>query len=172
VARLLSDRKFAVTGRLLGVDNTGLVGPMFTLRIPATSCDIRRPGSYLDFVLLDANRKTLTRQISIDDKLVVVLHFATANISKGTRNEMAFHIEPRNKCRRISYCKRVFEAYDPVNGKVIENDGNHIIAVDAGVPVVVSLLQHKPAQTKQIKLNSWVTFWPAPPVHGLILGKA
>jgi len=169
---MLSNRKLAVKGKLVAVDNASLVGPMFTLRIPASSCDIRKPASYLDLVLLDANRKTLTRQISIDDKLLVVLHFATSNISKGTRNEMTFHIDPPSKCRRISYCRRVFEAFDPVNGKVIDNDGKHIIAVDAGVPVVVSLLNHTPAQTKQIKLNSWVTFWPAPPIHGLILAKA
>jgi len=43
--------------------------------------------------------------------------------------------------------------------------------VDAGSPIVVSLLEHKPSQTKQIKVNAWVTFWPAPPTHGIILGK-
>ena len=57
-------------------------------------------------------------------------------------------------------------------GKVIENDEHHMIVVDAGLPIVVSLLEHKPTQTREVKLNSWVTFWPVPPTHGIILGRA
>jgi hypothetical protein len=171
MAKLLSDKKYAVRGKLVAIDNSGLLGPMFTLRVPPTSSDVRRPGSYVDFVLLDVNRKTLQKRIGIDDDLQVILHAATSAISKGTRNELTFQIDPRSKCRRISHCRRLFDATSPINGKVIDNDTRHTIVVDSGVPVVVSLLQHKPAQTKQIKLNSWITFWPAPPTHGVILGK-
>jgi len=135
------------------------------------SFDLQRPGSYVDFTLLDTNRKTLQRRIHLDDELDVIVHAATAAVSPGTRNELTFQTAPRSRCQRISHCRRAFESLSPVNGKVIDNDEHHVIVVDAGAPVVVSLLQHKPSQTKQVKLNSWVTFWPAPPTHGIILGK-
>lgn len=170
MAKFLSDEKYAVRGRLVGIDNTGLVGPMFTLRIPPTSCDPQRPGSYIDFVLLDTNRKTLQKRIGMDDELSVILHAATATLEKGTRNEATFQVLPRNQCQRISHCTRTFNSMGPFNGKVIENDEHHSIVVDAGVPVVVSLLEHKPSQMKELKVNSWVMFWPAPPTHGIILG--
>ncbi len=172
MAKLLSDRTYAVRGRLVAVDNGDLVGPMFVLRVPPTTADIRRPGSYIDFALLDVNRKTLQKRIGLDDELEVILHAATVKVEKGTRNELTFNIIPRGKCQRISHCRRVFEGCNPINGKVIENDGHHTIVVDAGVLIVVSLLEHKPTQTRQVKLNSWVTFWPSPPTHGIILGKS
>ena len=171
MAKLLSDEKYAVRGRLVAVDNSGLVGPIFTLRVPPTTFDLQRPASYIDFQLLDTNRKTLQKRIRIDDELQVIIHAATAAVAGGTRNESTFQIAPRGRCQRISHCRRAFGSMSPVNGKVIDNDGHHSIVVDAGVPVVVSLLEHKPSQTKQVKVNSWVTFWPAPPTHGIILGK-
>jgi len=172
MAKFLSAKTYAVRGKLVAVDNSGLVGPLFTFRVPPTSADIRRPGSYVDFVLLDVSRKTLQKRISLADELQVILHAATAKVDKGTRNELTFKIEPRSKCQRISHCKRAFDACSPINGKVLDNDARHMIVVDAGVPVVVSLLAAKPSQTRQIKLNSWVTFWPTPPTHGVIIGKA
>lgn len=172
MAGLLTDVRFAVLGRLVAIDDSGLVGPMFSLRIPPTTFDVQRPGSYMDFILLDVKRKTLQKRINIDDELKVILHSAAASITKGTRNELTFAVWPRGKCQRISHCRRSFDGCCPVNGKVVENDGRHTIVVDAGVPIVVSLAEHKPAETKQIKINSWVTFWPSPPTHGIILGKA
>ncbi len=172
MGKLLTDEKFAVLGRLVAMDNSGLLGPMFTLRLPPTTCDVRRPASYVDFVLLDVKRKTLLKRISVDDELQVILHVATADLSNGTRNELTFQIEPRNKCKRISHTRRIFDGCSPINGKVIENDAHHVIVVDTGVPIVVSLLGYKPTKSRQIKINSWVTFWPSPPTHGIILGKA
>ncbi len=169
--KLLSDDRYAVRGKLVGVDNSDLVGPMFTLRIPPRTCDLQRPASYIDLILLDTHRKTLQKRINIDDELQVIIHAATAAVSKGTRNELTFQTTPRNQSQRISHCRRVFASVSPVNGKVVDNDGHHTIAVDVGVPVVVSLLEHKPSQTKQVKLNSWITFWPVPPTHGIVLGK-
>jgi len=171
MAKLLSDERYAVRGRLVGIDNSGLLGPLFTLRMPPNTFDLRRPGSYIDFTLLDTHRKTLQKRIHLDDELQVIIHAATAAVSPGTRNELTLQTTPRGKCQRISHCQRVYTGLAPVNGKVIDNDGRHVIVVDAGVPVVVSLLEHKPSQTKQIKLNAWVTFWPVPPTHGIILGK-
>ena len=92
-------------------------------------------------------------------------------MSGGTRSELTFQLAPKGKSQRVSHATRRFESLTPLNGKVIDNDGHHLIVVDAGVPIIVSLLQHKPSQTSQIKLNSWVTFWPGPPTHGIILGK-
>jgi len=171
MAKLLSDERFTVRGRLMAIDNSGAVGPMFTLRVPPNTYDVQRPGSYIDFHLLDARRKTLQKRIHLDDELDVVLHAATAAVEPGTQNELTFEVVPRNKCPRVSHCTRQFAGCSPVNGKVVENDGRNMIAVDAGVPLVVLLLDHKPTKTKQIKINSWVTFWPAPPTHGIILGK-
>jgi len=172
MAKLLTDKKYAVKGRLVGVDNTGLVGPMFTLRVPPNTFDVQRPGSYMDFLLLDTHRKTLQKRIDVNDELLVIIHAATPAASKGTRNEKTFFMALRSRCQKISHCRREFVGASPVNGKVVDNDGHHVIAVDAGVNIVVSLLEHKPSQTKQIKVNSWVTFWPTPPTHGIILGKA
>ena len=171
MAKLLTDDKYAVRGRLVAVDNSGLIGPLFTIRVPPNTADVQRPGSYMDFVLLDTNRKTLQKRIRIDDELDVIIHAATAGASAGTVGELTFENRPRSKCQRITHCRRVFENASPINGKVIENDGRHTIVVDAGVPVVVSLLDHKPVQTKKIRMNSWLTFWPSPPTHGIILGK-
>ncbi|MHC4984119.1 MAG: hypothetical protein ACYTF6_13250 [Planctomycetota bacterium] len=171
MAKLLTDETYAVRGKLVAIDNSGIVGPLFTLRVPPATADVQRPGSYIDFALLDTHRKTLQRRIHVDDELNVIIHAATASISRGTRNELTFLTEPRGKCQRISYCRRVFEAITPINGKLIDNDARHTIVVDAGVPMVVSLLEHKPTQTRQLKVNSWVTFWPSPPTHGIILGK-
>ncbi len=171
MAKLLSDEKYAVRGRLVAVDNRQLVGPLFTLRIPPSSSDIQRPGSYIDLVLLDTHRKTLQKRIHVDDELKVIIHAATAKLDKGTDREVTFNIALRSKCQRISHCRREFAGITPINGKILENDGRNTIAIDAGVPIVVSLLEHKAAQVKQLRINSWVTFWPSPPTHGLILGK-
>ena len=171
MAKLLSDETYAVCGRLVAVDNSGLVSPLFTLRLPPNTFDVQRPGSYIDFLLLDTHRKTLQKRIHIDDELQVIIHAATASVEKGTQGEMTFQTAPRSKCQRVSHCRRVFEGVSPINGKVAENDGRHTIVVDTGAPVVVTLLEHKPSQTKQVKLNAWVTFWPVPPTHGIILGK-
>jgi len=171
MAKLLSDETYAVRGRLVAVDNSGLVGPLFRLRLPPSTADIQRPGSYIDLTLLDTHRKTLQKRIHVDDELQVIIHAATAATERGTRGEMTFALSPRGKCQRISHCRRAFDGVTPINGKVAENDAHHTIVVDAGVPIVVSLLQHKPTQTRQVKLNAWVTFWPVPPTHGIILGK-
>ena len=171
MAKLLTDERYAVRGRLVAVDNSGLIGPLFTIRVPPNTADVQRPGSYIDFVLLDTNRKTLQKRIHLDDELDVIIHAATAGASAGTVDEMTFENRPRGKCQRITHCRRLFEQASPINGKVIDNDGRHTIVVDAGVHVVVSLLGHKPIQTKKIRLNSWLTFWPSPPTHGIILGK-
>ena len=171
MAKFLSDSKYAVRGRLVAVDDGGLVGPMFTLRLPPSTSDVQRPGSYIDLVLLDTNRKTLQRRIAVGDELEVILHAATPAVTSGTRNELTFEVFPRGQCQRISHCRRVFNSMGPVNGKVIDNDEHHMIVVDAGLTIAVSLLEHKPAQTKEVKVNAWVTFWPTPPTHGIILGK-
>ncbi|HAU37809.1 MAG TPA: hypothetical protein DCX07_08845 [Phycisphaerales bacterium] len=172
MAKLLTDETYAVKGRLVGVDNSALVGPLITLRVPPNTFDLQRPASYMDFVLLDTNRKTLQKRISVGDELQVIIHAATSKVESGTRNEMTFALQPRGQCQKISHCRRVFEGVSPINGRVADNDGHHVLAVDAGVPMVLSLLEHKPSQTQQIKVNSWITFWPAPPTHGIILGKA
>ena len=171
MAKLLTDTTYAVRGRLVAVDNSGLVGPLITLRVPPATGDVQRPGSYIDFVLLDTHRKTLQKRIHVDDELQVIIHAATPAVSPGTRNELTFLTQPRASCQRISHCRRVFSAITPVNGKLVDNDAHHTIVVDTGVPIVVSLLEHKPTQTQRLKLNSWVTFWPSPPTHGIILGK-
>jgi len=171
MAKLLNDSTFAVRGRLMAVDNTGLVGPMFTLRLPPNTADLQRPGSYIDLVLLDPGRKTLQKRIHIDDELAVVVSAATSRVEPGTRNAQTFQIFPRSTCQRISHARRTFSGLSPINGKVLANDERHTLVVDAGCPVGVTLLEHKPSQTKLIKINSWVTFWPVPPTHGIILGK-
>ncbi len=171
MAKFLSDSQYAVRGRLVAIDDSGLVGPMFTLRLPPSTFDVQRPGSYIDLELLDTGRKTLLKRIGVGDELEVILHAATAAVTPGTRNELTFQVFPRGQCQRISHSRRVFASVGPVNGKVVDNDEHHMIVVDAGLPVVVSLLEHKPTQTKEVKVNAWVTFWPTPPTHGVILGK-
>jgi len=171
MAKLLSDDRYAVQGRLVAMDNSPMVGPLFTLRVPPTTSDLQRPASYIDFRLLDTHRKTLQKRIHVDDELQVIIHAAAATMESGTRNEQTFAVVPRGKCQRISHCRRVFEGLSPINGQVADNDERHTIVVNAGVPIVVSLLAHKPADTRKIKLNTWVTFWPTPPTHGIILGK-
>ena len=171
MAKLLSDSTYAVRGRLVAVDNSGLIGPLFTLRLPPTTADLNRPGSYIDLTLLDVGRKTLQKRIDLDDELEVILLAATSKIDPGTRNEQTFQIIPRNQCQRVSHARRSFSGLTPINGKVIANDERSTLVVDAGCPVGVTLLDHKPSDTKLIKINSWVTFWPVPPTHGVILGK-
>ncbi|HUS47946.1 MAG TPA: hypothetical protein VNA25_00870 [Phycisphaerae bacterium] len=171
MAKFLSDTKYAVRGRLVAIDDSGMVGPMITFRVPPSTSDPQRPGSYIDFVLLDTNRKTLQKRVHVGDELEVILHAATSGVSAGTRNEMTFQTHPRNQCQRISHCRRLFESVTPVNGKVIDNDEHHQVVVDAGVPIVATLLEHKPSKTKAIKVNAWVMFWPTPPTHGIIVGK-
>ena len=172
MAKLLSDETYAVRGRLVAIDNSALVGPLFTLRIPPNTSDVQRPGSYVDFVLLDTHRKTLQKRIHVDDELSVIIHAATAEVAPGVQNEMTFQVDPASRCKQISHCRRAFHGVSPVNGKVVENDEHHTIAIDAGAPLVVTLLNHKPTQTREVHLNAWVTFWPVPPTHGIILGKA
>jgi len=171
MAKLLTDDTYAVRGKLVAVDNSGIVAPLFTLRVPPSTADVQRPGSYIDFVLLDTHRKTLQKRVHVDDELSVIIHAATAAVSSGTRNELTFHTDLRSKCQRVSHCRRVFVAMTPVNGKLIDSDAHHTVVIDAGVPIVVSLLEHKPTQTRKLKVNSWVVFWPSPPTHGIILGK-
>lgn len=171
MAKLLNDNTHAVRGRLVAVDHSGLIGPMFRLRIPPATADLQRPGSYMDFLLLDTHRKCLQKRIHVEDELEVIIHAATAKVDAGTRNEQTFVVHPRSKCPRISHASRLFDGASPINGKVLANDEHHMIVVDAGCPVAVSLLEHKPSQTRLVKINSWVTFWPTPPTHGIILGK-
>ncbi len=172
MGKFLSDDANALIGRLVAIDNSELVGPMFILRIPPATADIQKPASYMDLNLLDTSRKILQKRISVGDELKVIIHVATAAVEGGTRNEMTFQIQPRNKCQKISHCRRLFNGMMPINGKVTDNDGRKHLVVDAGIPIVVSLLEHKAAQTSTIKINSWVTLWPTPPTHGIILGKA
>ncbi|MDY7010455.1 MAG: hypothetical protein SVV80_06835 [Planctomycetota bacterium] len=171
MAKLLSDPKNAVRGRLVAIDNSGLLGPFITFRVPPNTFDLQRPASYIDFRLLDTARKTMQKRIHIDDELSVIIHAATVGVEKGTRNEYTFQIAPKGRSQHISHVVRRFESLTPINGKVVDNDGHHVIVVDAGATVVVSLLEHKPSQTKKVKINSWITFWPTPPTHGIILGK-
>jgi len=171
MAGFLSDPKHAVRGRLVAIDNSGLLGPFFTLRVPPNTFDVQRPASYIDFRLLDTARKTLQKRMNIDDELKVIIHVATPAVQAGTRNELTFQVNPKSQSQRISHAVRRFDSLTPINGKIADNDGHHIVLLDAGVTVVVSLLEHKPSQTRRLKLNSWVTFWPTPPTHGIILGK-
>ncbi len=171
MAKFLSDDQYAVRGRLMAIDNSEFIGPYFILRTPPNTFDMQRPGSYIDFRLLDTNRKTLQKRIHLDDELKILIHAATPSLDSGTQNEPTFAIAPRSRCQRISHCHRTFAGVSPINGQVVANDEHHMIVIDAGVPIVVSLLGHKPTQTKKIELESWATFWPTPPTHGIILGK-
>jgi len=171
MARFLSDPTHSVRGRLVAIDNSGMIGPFFVLRVPPTTFDLHRPATYIDFRLLDTARKTLQKRIGVDDELRAIIHAATPALDSGTRNEMTFQVQPKSRSQRITHARRQFDSATPINGKVVDNDAHHTLVLDAGVPVVVSLLEHKPSQTKKIKINSWITFWPAPPTHGIILGK-
>lgn len=171
MAKFLSDHTYAVRGRLVAVDASGFIGPFFTLRTPPNTADLNRPGSYVDFRLLDSGGKTTQKRINLLDELEVIIHAATANLAAGTRNEMTFELLPKSQAQRVSHARRIDEGVSPINGKVVDNDGHHMIVVDAGVPIVVALLNHKPSQTALVKINSWVTFWPTPPTHGIVLGK-
>ncbi len=115
MGKLLNDDTYSVRGRLVAIDNSGMVGPMFTLRLPPTTYDIQRPGSYIDFLLLDTSRKTLQKRINIDDELQVILHAATAAVASGVKNELTFQTFPRSQCQRISHCRREFEVICPIN---------------------------------------------------------
>ncbi len=169
MAKMLSDKRYAVTGKLVGIDATGLVGPFFTIRVPAKGYDLSRPGTYIDLSLLDPGQVVFKKKIHINDELKVVINPSTAVLEQGTRNEMTFQVVPRSKAQRISHAIRRDDATAPINGKVIDNDERRHIVIDAGLPLVVGMLDTKPSQVKLVKVNSWVTFWPAPPTHGIIL---
>ena len=170
MAKMLSDKRYAVTGKLVAIDATGLVGPFFTIRVPAKGYDLHRPGSYIDLKLLDPGQVLFKKtKIRINDELRAIVNPSTAYLEKGTRNEMTFEVFPRSKAQRISHAIRRDDATAPINGKVIDNDERRHIVIDAGLPLVVGMLDAKPSQVKLVKVNSWVTFWPAPPTHGIIL---
>ena len=95
MAKLLSDPKFAVRGRLVAVDNSDLIGPMFTLRIPPKTSDIQRPGSYIDFLLLDTHRKTLQKRIHVDDELEVIGVVLEVEVRPGIRDRVGFDLDLR-----------------------------------------------------------------------------
>ncbi len=59
MVKLLNDDQYAIHGRLVAIDNSQLVGPWIKLRVPPATADVQRPGSYIDFQLLDTNRRTL-----------------------------------------------------------------------------------------------------------------
>jgi len=169
MGKMLSDKTYAVTGQLVAIDATGLVGPFFTIRVPPKGYDLHRPGSYIDLRLLDPGQVVFKKKIRIHDELRVIIHPCTAVLERGTRNEMTFELFPRSKAQRVSHAVRRDDATAPINGKVIDNDGRRHVVVDAGLPLVVGMLDAKPSQVKLVKVNSWVTFWPAPPTHGVIL---
>jgi len=169
MAKMLLDKRYAVAGKLVGIDASGLVGPFFTLRVPAKGYDLHRPATYIDLRLLDPGQVVFKNKIHINDELKVILNPATAHIEPGTRNELTFEILPRSQSQRVSHAVRRDEASSPINGKVIDNDERRHIVVDAGLPLVVGMLDATPAQVKLVKINSWVSFWPAPPTHGIIL---
>lgn len=168
MAKMLTDSKYAVTGKLVAIDATGLVGPFFTIRVPAKGYDLHRPATYIDLTLLDPGQAVFRKKIHINDDVKVIINPSTAVLEKGTRNEMTFEVLPKSKSQRVSHSIRRDNATSPVNGKVIDNDERKHIVVDAGLPLVVGLLDTKPSQVKLVKVNSWVTFWPAPPTHGII----
>ncbi len=172
MAKYLQDKKLAVTGKLVGIDATGLIGPFFTLRVPARGFDLHRPASYIDIRLLDPGQIVHRSKIHIDDELKVIIHPVTRHLEKGTRNELTFEIVKKSAAQRISHAVRYDDATHPINGKVVDNDGRHFIVVDAGLPLVVGMMDFKPSDVKLINAGSWVTFWPSPPTHGMILGRA
>jgi len=172
VAKYLQDKRFAVTGKLVGIDARGLIGPFFTLRVPARGYDLHRPATYIDLRLLDPGQIVYRSKIHINDILRVILNPATRHLEKGTRGELTFEIIKKSSAQRISHAVRYDDATCPINGKVVDSDGRHFIVVDAGLPLVVGLMEFKPSEVKLIKLGAWVTFWPSPPTHGVILGHA
>ncbi len=169
MAKMLTDKQYAVTGQLVAIDATGLIGPFFTVRVPSKGYDLHRPATYLDLRLLDPGQSVFKRKIRLNDEIRVIINPSTAVLEKGTRNELTFQVLPKSKAQRISHTVRRDDATSPINGKVIDNDERKHIVVDAGLPLVVGMLDTKPSQVKLIKVNSWVTFWPAPPTHGIIL---
>lgn len=169
MAKMLTDKQYAVQGKLVGIDATGLIGPFFTIRVPGKGYDLHRPASYIDIQLFDPTQAVYKRKIHINDEVNVIINPSASVLEKGTRNELTFSIVPKTKCQRISHAVRRDTATSPINGKVIDNDERKHIVVDAGLPLVVGLLDTKPSQVKLVKVNSWVTFWPAPPTHGIIL---
>ena len=64
--KLLNNPEYGVRGRLVAIDNSGLMGPFFTLRIPPNTFDLQRPGSYIDIHLLDSAGKTTQKRIHIE----------------------------------------------------------------------------------------------------------
>ncbi len=168
MAKMLTDKRYAVLGKLVAIDATGLVGPFFTVRVPPKGFDLHRPATYIDLTLLDPGQVVFKRKIHIDDEVRVIINPSTAVLEKGTRNEMTFDVLPRSKAQRISHAVRRDDATSPINGKVIDNDERRHIVVDAGLPLVVGMLDAKPSQVKLVKVNSWVTFWPVPPTHGIL----
>jgi hypothetical protein len=171
MAKLLSDSRYAVTGQLVSIDATGLVGPFFTIRVPAKGYDLHRPATYIDLTMLDPGQVVFKKKVHINDEIKVIINPSTALLEGGTRNELTFEIMPRTKAQRVSHAIRRDNASAPINGKVIDTDERRHVVVDAGLPLVVGLLDAKPAQVKLVKINSWVTFWPAPPTHGIILAS-
>ncbi|MBN1344562.1 MAG: hypothetical protein JXQ73_17865 [Phycisphaerae bacterium] len=169
MAKLLTDKRYAVTGKLVAIDATGLVGPFFTIRVPAKGYDLHRPATYIDLKLLDPGQVVFKSKIHINDDLRVIINPSAAVLEKGTRNQLTYEVLPRSNSQRISHAVRKDDATAPINGKVIDNDERKHIVIDAGLPLVVGLLDAKPSQVKLVKINSWVTFWPAPPTHGIIL---
>ena len=169
MAKMLTDKRYAVTGKLVAIDATGLVGPFFTIRVPPKGYDLHRPGTYIDLKLLDPGQVVFKKKIHINDDIRVVINPSAAVLDKGTRNELTFEVFPKSRTQRISHTIRRDDATAPINGKVIDNDERKHIVVDAGLPLVVGMLDAKPSQVKLVKVNSWVTFWPAPPTHGIIL---
>ncbi len=170
MAKMLLDKRYAVVGKLVAIDATGLIGPFFTLRVPAKGYDLRRPATYIDLRLLDPGQVVFKNKIHINDDLKVIIHPATAHLESGTRNEQTFEVLPKGQSQWISHAVRLHDAASPINGKVIDTDERKHIVVDAGLPLVVGMLDTPTAQIKQIKINSWVSFWPAPPTQGIIVG--
>ncbi len=169
MSKMLQDKRYAVTGKLVAIDAAGLIGPFFTIRVPPVSYDLHRPASYMDIRLLDPGQVVFKSKIHINDELRVIINPATTRLESGTRNELTFEITPRTRCQRVSHAIRCHDATAPINGRVIDTDERRHIVVDAGLPLVVALLDTTPSQIKLIKINSWVSFWPAPPSHGIIL---
>ncbi len=169
MAKFLTDKTYAVQGKLVAIDATGMIGPFFTLRVPAKGYDLRRPASYLDLTLLDPTERVYKNKIHINDELTVIVHPATAHLESGTADELTFQIHKRQEAQFVSHAVRRDTGQAPINGKIIDNDEYHMVVVDAGLPMVVNLLDHKPSQTREIGIGKWVTFWPVPPTQGLIL---
>jgi hypothetical protein len=169
MSKMLQDKRYSVAGKLVAIDATGLIGPFFTIRMPPKTYDLNRPASYIDIRLLDPGQVVFKNKIHINDELRVIIHPATAHLEPGTRNELTFEVTPRGKCQRITHAVRRDDATAPINGKVIDTDERRHVVIDAGLPLVVAMLDTAPSQMKLLRINAWVSFWPAPPTHGIIL---